>query len=628
MAAEGFYITELRLTGRNKINASVIFRKGLNVISGASDTGKSYIFQCINYVFGSSDEPKEIDESMGYSTIYLEIESYLGETKTLKRDIGEPKIQVYDCKIDEITPLQDFIDLKGSHDPKDDNNISTFLLSFNNIESMKLRKNQRGEKVAFSFRNFVRMIMINEEKIISEISPILSGIPTNKTAELSAFKAVLTGVDDSGGLELEDPKIYKTRLEAKLEIINNLIQKLRKEIEEKKELVIDLDSNNLDLQIEQVSERIADNSKIINENMEERKRIWEEEQEIKSRILMLEELVGRFDLLKKSYLSDLDRLQFIIEGDHFISQLYDSNCPICNNTINQEAFNFLEHNHAIQVENLQIACEEESDKLRSQLLDLNDTVSTLKSELEEKRASARELNQKIAQIDQFIQKELKPISVIAMEHLKFLLNTKKLFHEIEINEKRILEYQITQRDIMHELSKKNVKIQYVNEISEEIYKDFSNEIKTLLENWNYPDLTSVSFDHETHDLVVSGKKRKNHGKGYRAILNAAFTIGLMKYTRKLGLKHPGMVILDSPLTTYKEKSRENIFLEESDDIPLDMKQAFFNNLSTIKGDYQIIILENVEPNRNVQSKINYIHFTKDPSVGRYGFIPLDTETLK
>ncbi|NTZ20790.1 hypothetical protein EXW96_25715 [Paenibacillus sp. JMULE4] len=563
MAAEGFYITELRLTGRNKINASVIFRKGLNVISGASDTGKSYIFQCINYVFGSSDEPKEIDESMGYSTIYLEIESYLGETKTLKRDIGEPKIQVYDCKIDEITPLQDFIDLKGSHDPKDDNNISTFLLSFNNIESMKLRKNQRGEKVAFSFRNFVRMIMINEEKIISEISPILSGIPTNKTAELSAFKAVLTGVDDSGGPELEDPKIYKTRLEAKLEIINNLIQKLRKEIEEKKELVIDLDSNNLDLQIEQVSERIADNSKIINENMEERKRIWEEEQEIKSRILMLEELVGRFDLLKKSYLSDLDRLQFIIEGDHFISQLYDSNCPICNNTINQEAFNFLEHNHAIQVENLQIACEEESDKLRSQLLDLNDTVSTLKSELEEKRASARELNQKIAQIDQFIQKELKPISVIAMEHLKFLLNTKKLFHEIEINEKRILEYQITQRDIMHELSKKNVKIQYVNEISEEIYKDFSNEIKTLLENWNYPDLTSVSFDHETHDLVVSGKKRKNHGKGYRAILNAAFTIGLMKYTRKLGLKHPGMVILDSPLTTYKEKAEKTFFWKKA-----------------------------------------------------------------
>ncbi|GMX65359.1 hypothetical protein Elgi_46290 [Paenibacillus elgii] len=50
----------------------------------------------------------------------------------------------------------------------------------------------------------------------------------------------------------------------------------------------------------------------------------------------------------------------------------------------------------------------------------------------------------------------------------------------------------------------------------------------MLENWNYPDLKGVSID---QDLIVSGKKRKNHGKGYRAILNAAFIIAIMKYMR-------------------------------------------------------------------------------------------------
>ena len=53
-----------------------------------------------------------------------------------------------------------------------------------------------------------------------------------------------------------------------------------------------------------------------------------------------------------------------------------------------------------------------------------------------------------------------------------------------------------------------------------------------------------------------------------------------------------------------------------------MEDAFFNDLSTIANDRQIIMLDNKDPNDEVISKINYIHFTGDKSNGRQGFFPL------
>jgi len=621
MSTEGFFISEIRLTGKNKRNASIVLKKGLNVISGASDTGKTYIFQLINYMFGGKDEPKEIDESIGYSTIFLEIEKYEGESYTLKREIGESSIFAYESKIDEISFLQNCEKLKAKHDKDDSDNISTFLLSLTGIKDMLLRKNARGTKVSFSFRNVVALIMLNEEKIISEEVPIFSGIPSNKTSEQSAFKTILTGVDDSHGEEIEDPKIYRTRLEGKLEFISSLLQKMKLELKEKDAQVQGYDANELALEIEKLMNTLSSTSKEINVKMGQKKEIWIQEQEIKSRILMLEELLERFRLLEKSYLSDLDRLQFLIEGDHYISQLFDSNCPVCNNPFNSKT---TEHNHNFYLEDLQIACSEESNKINAQLIDLRETLANLQHENNENNEKVRFLGQQIKEIELIIQHELKPVTVLTKERMDNLLNMKRIFQEIELNERRIVEYQTSQLEIMRELSKKNQKMKFVNEITTDIYDDFATEVEKLLSGWNYPDLTSVSIDYDDQELIVSGKKRKNHGKGYRAILNAAFVIAIMKYTRSVGLKHPGLIILDSPLTTYKERLNQTKLSSSSEeDISLDMKQAFFKNLSELRNDVQVIIFENIDPIKEVQDNINYIHFSKVIGVGRYGFIPVD-----
>ena len=71
----GFALRRLALIGPTKPPAEVTFTRGLNVIAGPSDTGKSFIAHCLDHALGSGDPPKEIPEADGYSSVVLEIEA-------------------------------------------------------------------------------------------------------------------------------------------------------------------------------------------------------------------------------------------------------------------------------------------------------------------------------------------------------------------------------------------------------------------------------------------------------------------------------------------------------------------------------------------------------------------------
>lgn len=71
MAITGFQLRRLTLVGNGVPNAEVQFKEGLNVVSGPSDTGKTFIVQCIDYMLGRKDVPKSIPESDRYETVRL-----------------------------------------------------------------------------------------------------------------------------------------------------------------------------------------------------------------------------------------------------------------------------------------------------------------------------------------------------------------------------------------------------------------------------------------------------------------------------------------------------------------------------------------------------------------------------
>jgi DNA repair ATPase RecN len=52
MTFAGFQLRELEVDGEGLEPAILQFRPGLNVLSGSSDTGKSYIVDCLDYMLG------------------------------------------------------------------------------------------------------------------------------------------------------------------------------------------------------------------------------------------------------------------------------------------------------------------------------------------------------------------------------------------------------------------------------------------------------------------------------------------------------------------------------------------------------------------------------------------------
>ena len=95
----------------------------------------------------------------------------------------------------------------------------------------------------------------------------------------------------------------------------------------------------------------------------------------------------------------------------------------------------------------------------------------------------------------------------------------------------------------------------------------------------------------------------------------------MNYCLSRDLCHPGVVILDSPLTTYKEKDKKKGENDES--VGQGTKEKFYTMLADDKSSKskQIIVFDNEEPSEEVKGRINYLHFSGEASIGRKGFIP-------
>lgn len=153
-------------------------------------------------------------------------------------------------------------------------------------------------------------------------------------------------------------------------------------------------------------------------------------------------------------------------------------------------------------------------------------------------------------------------------------------------------------------------------------KEFCDIVKGLLEKWKW-DYTDpplkVTFDEANTDILISGEPRDSFGRTVRAIISSAFIIGLMDYCYSKSLPHPGFVVLDSPLTTKRDRKKaeddvEEDAKEDNDDIQVsdDILNAFFTHLARNYSDRQIIIFDNKESPVHLDKEINHIRFNDPP----------------
>ncbi len=615
----GFYIKLLITKGIDKSSAEIKLYKGLNVISGASDTGKTYIFECINFALGGKDVPRAIGE--GYNEIYIEIETYKGEIITIKRNLSDKKMFLYKCSFTE-TDSNAPVEIKTTHDEKKENNISTILLTICNVDYKKILATKKGKFENFTFRDIAHLTMLNEESVISKASIIYAGKGGfKKTRNESVFKTIVTGIDDSLYMINSDPVNKKIGIQAKIEIVDKFISDMVKEIEELEKHITEYNTTNYSMNdvICGLENMIEGKKQSLDKLEHERKLVWDSDIKLKQENLYHAELIKRFNLLKENYLSDSERLDFIDEAGFYLGQLNDIKCPLCNGELKD---GFDDSNFEKEIVEQSIKCERM--KLKKQINDLVATIVDLQEKILINEEEIHKLGECINIIDEKINDELKPMINKYLSQLDSFLQIRDDFKKKEYAIKRIEELKCEKESLSLDLSKDKKNIPIVNEITDVNYEELCEIMANILFEWKLYENVDVTFDKSTMDFIINNKHKENYGKGYRALINSAFIIALMKYSIKFGLPHSKVVIIDSPLTTYKERDKEI----DGNEIKSEVKQMFYEYLSNESKNMQIIILDNVDPNKENQNNANYYHFSKNKEVGRYGFLPIEDIKLK
>ena len=145
MTWKPLYIRGLSFNGPNKNTASLEFDRGLNIIRGVSDTGKSFVVNSIDFLLGSSSPLTEITERDGYDKARLVVQPAGKEPVTIQRSSNGGGFIIFDGVWLSGNPDSEGIVLEERHSADKENTLSHFLLSSIGLENQFIRRNKGGE---------------------------------------------------------------------------------------------------------------------------------------------------------------------------------------------------------------------------------------------------------------------------------------------------------------------------------------------------------------------------------------------------------------------------------------------------------------------------------------------------
>jgi len=614
-------LRHLTFTGPSKEPADIDFTSGLNLIYGPSQTGKSSIFDSIDFVLGRDHNQKplkEIPQHEGYDQIHLGVSFGDAENFTFVRSLSGGHLKCFAGLHKSTLGNDSFEILKWKKASKDERSLTDFILEKLGLEGKLLKRNAKNEKNQLTLRSLLPLYFISETDIQRESSPYLSAQPISKTAELSRLKFLLTGVDDRN-LIADEKEVVRVSRTARLSIVEELIQ------EQKTRLVkaVGEDANYDDF--ESQSEKLAGTLKSISNDIQvserefnnivsQRNIVRTELRQSQERQAEISEMLERFKLLNTQYLSDLERLEGTVESGSLFKSLPMVNCPLCGTSPdNQELHSdcvgdVSEIVSSAQAEILKI--EKLQKELEVLLLELQSEMQTILGEMPASKTVLERFNKEILSLSPEISRRRSTFLDVTTARTK-VSKTLDMFTQLFRLEQKKL-------SIEKEAPSTQGKEETTSLLPTEALHKLSLRVQKLLSKWHFVENAQVYFDTKTSDFVISGKHRASNGKGHRAISHAAATLSLLKYAEERETPTLGFTLMDSPLLAYEEPENPEDDLSDTD-----VNVNFFNSLNEWESS-QIIIIENRKSiPAEYASGVRVTHFSKREDVGRYGYFPTD-----
>lgn len=613
----GFQFRSLQFNGPGLPPARVEFRKGLNVISGASNAGKSFIFNALDFACGAAGPLGRIPESDGYNEVEVVIEASDGTKYSLRRSSAGGGYHLVNLNESESQPVI----LAERFNRSDPNNISSFLLRLTGLEGKKVRKNAENELQDLSFRNLSHLVFVDEQTIIKKSSPLHGTENTQKTAESNVFKLLLSGTDDALLVAGKKKAIVKAELQAQVNLLDKLISEYRSDLAKQTNDADELNAQaeRLEATLARSSSNVQSHREVLSRSMTARRTTWERTRTDAARREQVLSLLARFALLGDHYTSDLARLEALAEAGSLFPALNTEICPLCGAPRSS-------HSHPEeQAANLDIArvreaCLVETRKIEVLRAELRETVQELGVELDSLDARISIDRQELQRIADEISGVLE-VNLEQAESTFRELSAKRYEVKQAIALKERIANLVRRQDAASSMLASAGPVRALRaDLPPVSMEALRSSFESVLTAWEFPTNGQITFDTRTEDFIVGSRRRSEQGKGSRALTHAAFTVALMQACDAQGLPHPGFVALDSPLVTFRDRDVETDN-DLSDTKKLQVKDAFYRDLLTRSGNRQVIIFENEEPEDELRSRIHFLHFTGDPAIPRSGFFP-------
>jgi hypothetical protein len=589
-----FFFKEVSAEGQGKRKATINLINGVNIICGPSNTGKSHVLACVDYIFGAEDVP--FQEALGYNNISATLVTDTGFELTIDRPLEKGKTKA--------TIHSDHPSIKAGSYSYSDGEMSQLFLGLIGIEEPhRIISTKKFKTANLTWRVFWHVFSIDEGSIFKK-DCILKGSPfPTLSSVLSSLRFLVTGTDEYTEFPKDDKDIQAAKKKAVIDYINKKVAVLSEQNADLNDKLLLMPATNIEKKIQDIMVAIDDNErKIIQATNESRallENIYEASKQIEEAIFLQE----RYASLKTQYLSDIQRLEFIINGEQTVSYGEQvATCPFCESSIECQDHS----NHAE-------ASAGELERIKLQLKDLQAAENEIESEISELEQRLCSLHSQNSNVMDLINTQFNPR--ISELKTSLAVYSRALQWQGEMEAMRRFSVELNADAFQEETSEEDLKEYEPRDfLTGKVIDKINDYIDDMLRNCAFPGYISSRLSVDSCDLVVNGKKKKMEGKGYRAFLNSVLAFVMMKYLSLHAIHAPRLLVLDSPILSLLEKN------EEDEEMATEgMKASLFRYMFDNQSYGQIIIAENEIPNLDY-SNANVIRFTKDPEQGRYGFL--------
>ena len=599
-----FYIDRLIVSGKGHEDSVIEFKPGVNFILGPSNTGKSLVMECIDYVFGfnpSKDHPSKIvDNNNGYEKVTLILSTSSGKL-TLTRTIGEPRIYVSGAK---FTPGY----YSTNHNAKSNiNSIYLHLLGIN--EEHKIRSAQRGNRTqTLTWRSILHLFFIKQADVTRESSPLLAPGGFGDTTSLAALLFLLTGQDATNLSTLEDPKITEGKRQA---LVDYLIDKVNYAVARRTEIEKELSSaqeTDSYINIDQLRQQIAEIQSMINDATQQSHDLMSEIYQLNGKLSEARTVKQSFSNLRIQYQSDIKRIGFIVDcASNTDTNTAKVMCPICGT----ETDNKMDSS-------IIVSSAAELHKIKQNLNELDYAQESIDNQEENLIATINSLEEKRSNIDNLISEQLQPRLANFQNKLETHLKYIRLSDELALIRKAEAELRNELYEKETQEIPKETEYHIKDDYNAQLIHGFEERLRQVLKESRFGGAETARLNMDNFDIEINKlKKSVCSGGGNCGILNTITALTMSKYLIELNRHAPGFFAVDSSLTQLSESD----YKEQNETI----KQNFIEYLIKYEHGRQIIFVEQKKrmpfiPEEDEQAGIHTIIFTHDRNNGRYGFL--------